>query len=288
MKVCFVILHYLTGNDTIECVHSILDLEGGETASIIIVDNFSNNGSVKQIREDTDGFQNVVILANEANLGFAQGNNVGYRYAKAHWDNPFVIILNNDTLIRQHDFITRMLNIYQTTPFHVLGPDIISLIDGGHQNPMQRENMTKQEAVRSVARYSLLLFISRIGIYGILKKNKDMLLKKKNIQSESRTAVTMKNRALHGSCLIFSPDFVREMDVAFSPDTFLYMEEMILSRICQHKGFTMRYDPSMQIYHKEDSSTNAVVSSEKKKREFLFRNLIRSGRTYIKQLDEVR
>lgn len=40
------------------------------------------------------------------NLGFARGNNKGYRYAKNTLGCNYIIMLNNDTIIIQHDFLS--------------------------------------------------------------------------------------------------------------------------------------------------------------------------------------
>ena len=52
VKYCFIILHYLTIEDTIACVNSIKSLEiNCEQVSIVIVDNASSNGTGKVISE---------------------------------------------------------------------------------------------------------------------------------------------------------------------------------------------------------------------------------------------
>ena len=60
------------------------------------------------------------------------------------------------------------------------------------------------------------------------------------------------------------------------------MEEMILARYCKEKNMKMVYDPTIEIFHKEDSSTNKKVTSNKEKREFVFKNLIKSCKIYKK------
>ena len=73
---CYVILHYLTAEDTINCVESIL--KQNEECKIIIVDNASNNGSIEQIEERYKKNTSIIIIKNEKNLGFADGNNICY------------------------------------------------------------------------------------------------------------------------------------------------------------------------------------------------------------------
>ena len=51
MHYAFVILHYLTYKDTVECVESILENITNAEYSIIIVDNGSNNESGDQLQK---------------------------------------------------------------------------------------------------------------------------------------------------------------------------------------------------------------------------------------------
>jgi len=76
MEFCFVILHYKTAEDTIECVNSINRLN--DECSIVIVDNASNNGSIEKVENEFKTLSNVTIIKNRENVGFAAGNNVGY------------------------------------------------------------------------------------------------------------------------------------------------------------------------------------------------------------------
>lgn len=55
-----------------------------------------------------DSGEPLILIDNEANLGFAAGNNVGLRFAIAQADMSHVWILNNDTLVDPH-CLSRML-----------------------------------------------------------------------------------------------------------------------------------------------------------------------------------
>ena len=65
-------------SETSACVESIKKIEGDK--KIIIVDNASPNGSVKQIRELYGADSTVDIIESSSNLGYARGNNLGYEY----------------------------------------------------------------------------------------------------------------------------------------------------------------------------------------------------------------
>ena len=89
----FVILHYYTIEDTVNCVQSIKEIETyGNNVKIVIVDNASPNRTGKLIQEKyIDDPQIHVILSSE-NLGFANGNNLGFEYAKKQLKSDFIIL----------------------------------------------------------------------------------------------------------------------------------------------------------------------------------------------------
>lgn len=92
--VCIIILNYNGEKWLGQCLDS-LTATSYENFSILLVDNASNDNSLKIVQEK---FPQVDIIANESNLGFSEGNNVGIRAAlEAHAD--YIILLNPDTKV---------------------------------------------------------------------------------------------------------------------------------------------------------------------------------------------
>jgi len=71
---------------------------------ILLVDNASADGSVIYVKET---FPHVQIIGNSCNLGFAEGNNVGIRYALSQGAD-YLVLLNNDTKV-EPDFLSRLI-----------------------------------------------------------------------------------------------------------------------------------------------------------------------------------
>lgn len=103
-KIIFVILHYLTYEDTIECVESITNNINYKNYEIIIVDNASKNGSYEAIEDKFRYSEKIYIIKSNKNLGFAKGNNIGYKFAKNNLNADFIITINNDTIITERLF----------------------------------------------------------------------------------------------------------------------------------------------------------------------------------------
>jgi GT2 family glycosyltransferase len=92
--VAIIILNWNGQADTRACLHSLAQSDY-RAHHIIVVDNGSSDDSVPALRRD---FPAVTVLANEANLGFAAGNNVGLEHALGR-GAEYVLLLNNDTVV---------------------------------------------------------------------------------------------------------------------------------------------------------------------------------------------
>ncbi|MBO4772168.1 MAG: glycosyltransferase, partial [Bacteroidales bacterium] len=139
MTTAFVILHYRTLDVTLSCLETLL--ESSPDSPIVVVDNGSGDGSGEEVRSRYAGSKNVTVIVNDQNLGFAKGNNVGYKYVKEHFDADCVVVMNNDVLISQKGF-AEILSSYMTeNNLEVCGPDIITP-EGRHQNPLLRRQFS--------------------------------------------------------------------------------------------------------------------------------------------------
>jgi len=109
-SVFLVILIWNHLEDTIECLDSVFHSEY-RNIQVIIIDNASTDSSVAVIHEK---FPQVKIIENKENLGYAEGNNVGIRYALKH-EADYVFVLNNDIVI-QCNTISSLVNILENNP----------------------------------------------------------------------------------------------------------------------------------------------------------------------------
>lgn len=282
-KVAFVILHYLTTVDTIECIESIQENVKYDNYEIVVIDNASNNDSFETLRNKYEKISNINLIKNKENLGFAKGNNVGYLYAKERLKAEFIFVINNDTLIKDENFVIDIVNYYKKNKFHVLGPNIISLQDDGRQNPLNTVLTTKKQVINEIIKYSILLSMNIIKLED-LKKYILKKVKKEKVQidkADNKNNI-MENVPLHGSCMIFSKDYINMNEYAFYPETFLYVEEDILFYLCNKNNLKTVYFPKVTIYHKEDSSTDFLMNTASEKRRFLYKNILKSLNIYYK------
>ena len=91
-KATVVIPNYNGIKYVVDCLNSLQALKEQELFEILVVDNGSQDGSLKLIREKFPQVQTVVLLEN---TGFCHAVNVGIGKS----ETPFVILLNNDTVV---------------------------------------------------------------------------------------------------------------------------------------------------------------------------------------------
>ncbi|MED3897042.1 glycosyltransferase [Priestia aryabhattai] len=276
--ITYVILHYLTNDDTSKCVKSIQQCNQNQDFNIVIVDNASHNESFLSIKEEFSNLSNVYFIENDYNMGFAQGNNIGYDYAKNILKASFIVILNNDIIVKDREIYIKIKESYKKYNYHIMGPDIISLIDEGHQNPLSNVTSSKKEIYSNITRYTLLLLLNYIYIEELIIKLKKKLFfsKQEKLKVENFNEIK-ENIPLHGSFLIFSPSFIIKNNEAFDGRTFLFLEEDILFYKAKINNYKTLYYPEICVLHKEDSSTDFLTKSKLKKRRFIYKNLIKSS-----------
>jgi GT2 family glycosyltransferase len=90
--VSVVVISYNTREMTRACISSVYLNVGNLRSEVIVVDNNSQDGSISMVRDE---FPDTLVIANDANLGFARANNQGFRIAQG----KYVLLLNSDTII---------------------------------------------------------------------------------------------------------------------------------------------------------------------------------------------
>jgi len=119
-KVAIIILNWNGKEDTLECVDSLRRLEY-QNYEIVVVDQNSRDGSQQAIAST---FPEVALIRNEENLGFAEGNSVGIRYALTA-GAEYIVLLNNDTVV-EPGFLKSFLDAARAAPdFDIFGPKIM-------------------------------------------------------------------------------------------------------------------------------------------------------------------
>lgn len=264
---CFVILHYMITEETKKCIDSIKKLKGEK--KIIVIDNASSNNSGQELKKIYKNDQDIAVILNKKNAGFANGNNIGYKEAKKY--NPeYIVILNNDTEIVQEDFIERIRNIYIKEHYALLSPCIYSTKQKIYQSPKRTKSLTYNDVVKLKEEYRkkqkskfivpIKCFFKKFQVLKMLVKSK-----KSAIDYEKKYY----NVPMHGSAVVFSKDFIEKMEKAFYSKTFMYYEMEILDYICHKEKLKEIYEPSIKVLHHHSVSSNKTFGNELKKVRFI-------------------
>lgn len=273
-KFAFVILHYQTLNDTEECIDSIKISCEEENYHIVVVDNASPNKTGKKLKEKYSKDDRITVLLNEKNEGFARGNNVGFIYSKMQLQPDFIILLNNDTILFQKEFCKKIEAVYKKAEYAVIGPMIITADGKCSSNPVNVNPISRQEVFQRLSFVKRQQFIFKYHLCW-LQNLKKKYKKSKKKSEEKRYFIPLTDVRLHGSCLIFTPIYISKFD-GLDDRTFMYEEERFLQKRLQDQNMMSLYYPELLIYHKEDSSTNEVLKTNKEKNNFFFENEINS------------
>jgi GT2 family glycosyltransferase len=112
-----IILNWNGAGDTIACLESLR--ASTVELRLVVIDNGSSDDSVRRI--STSGLADEVLVTGE-NLGFAEGNNHGIRYALAA-GAEVIVVLNNDTTVDPYA-MERLVTTIGAGALTAVSPDI--------------------------------------------------------------------------------------------------------------------------------------------------------------------
>ena len=218
-KICIIVLNYNGKKDTLECLESLSKLTFKKVTTLVI-DNGSKDDSVLAIREK---FPDVPILETNENLGFAEGNNIGIRWALK---KPFewILLLNNDTVVAP-SFLEAFLETANQYPkAKILGAKIYL-----YDDPTRLDHLGGS-------------WNESIGNFELIRKT----ISDTQIESQVLDYVC-------GACL-FMHRTVAETIGLLEPKFFLIWEEADYCFRAKRKGFEVRTSPNAKIWHKVSAS----------------------------------
>lgn len=273
----YLILHYKNADVTEQCLESLLKLDS-QDSNMVVVDNASNNGSYETLLEKYGDNKRILFIKNEENLGYAAGNNVGFRYAKEKLGADWIVLLNNDVVVEQRDFQQKVQEEYGKSSFYLAGPDIVTP-EGNSQNPYLMDCPDKKTIRKKLLHDYVVLGLMKVRLQQALKK----LLHYDGSIFQPNEIATIEDfhGVLHGSCLIFSPEFIREFNGLYG-GTFLYCEEEILCYILDKLNYRYTYLKSVQVIHKHSVSMKREVKDENRRKMLEISRRIVSYKKFLK------
>lgn len=286
-KIAVVVLHYQAIDDTIKCIQSIRNKIGIEEYQIIVVDNASPDKSGQVLRDKYENDSKVTVILGKENVGFAKGNNIGYIWAKQNLAPQYIILSNNDIILKTNNFYQEIEKEYANSRFGVLGPLILNADGRYDSNPICLKKISKDNIIEQIEDAKFHRMLNKYGMLNMYNMASTLkhALKKKHKQL-TKSIDHHEGCTLHGSFLIFSPEFINGSE-GLNPNTYMYKEEYILHAETEARGLKMIYSPNICVFHKEDASTDTIVTKSKEKWEFIYSNIIKSSQVLLDVYDNL-
>ena len=265
-KVVFLILNYNSLHDLMMCEKSIR--KNCSNYHIVVVDNGSEKSEVDELEKFCDK-NSITLIKSSQNLGFAKGNNLGFRYIRQNIKCDYIAMINSDTLIIDETFCRKIDEAFNQYHFAVLGPDVLP----SHSNPMVDEPDSKEKVLYQIRKTKRQISIIHIPVLNIIylcwNKIKFKLMAKKS----ALISEPVLNCELHGCFLVFSNLYTLD---GLCDDTFLYGEEDLLAKACCDNKLTLLYYPQLKIIHNESVSTKKSMPNLIKRKLFFLENRLDS------------
>jgi len=211
------------------------------SSEIILIDNASSDGSVKDIREK---FPYVKVIANKENIGFGKANNQGLEIS----NGKFIILINPDTIVREDTF-SKLIEFIEAnkevgmTTCKVLNPDGTLQLACRRSFPGPWTSFTKITGLSNL--FPTSKFFSKYNLT-YLDENK-----------------ANEVDAISGSFMMFTRE-VYEKIGGFDPQFFMYGEDLDLCYRVQSAGYKVFYTPVTEIIHYKGESTKRSSIDETK------------------------
>ena len=190
----------------------------------------AGGGKEKEIA-DLPSNRRMIIIKNEKNYGFAEGNNIAIRYALKALDPDYVLLLNNDTVVDK-EFLGELVKIGERDEkIGAIGPKVYQ-----YNKPKRLQ-----------ATYSKISFGGgRAFVVG------------QNVIDYGQFNFERETDYVFGEAFLIKSKVIEDVGL-FNPNYFLYWEEIELCIRIKKKGYRLIYCPRARIWHKVGASSKKIT-----------------------------
>lgn len=231
MTLAVILVNYNGKQYNDACIDSILANSGMEEGKIIVVDNASQDDSMRLLEERYGGEERLELIRLDDNYGFSYANNVGIDRARRQGAD-YVLLLNNDTEIMP-DMLRRLWECAKRHPGSMIAPKIYYSSD--------------RERIWS-AGGSFSKVIKKAKHVGLNETDRGQY----DLERETGFAT---------GCCLWIPMSVIERAGTLDERFFLYYEDTEYSFRLQKQGIAIWYCPQAVMYHKVGASTRGADSA---------------------------
>lgn len=172
---------------------------------------------------------NLILIKNNENYGFAEGNNIGIRFILKNLDSDYILLLNNDTVVNS-TFLDDLIEVAENSSVGIVGSTIYYY---SHPNKIQSA-----------------------GAYFSWKKGKGNLLRANEID-DYKLWDSLQVDYVSGCCLLTKKDIFLKCGL-LDPEYFAYWEEVDFCMRAKKEGFNVVHAPKSKVWHKVSSSSKKI------------------------------
>lgn len=221
-RIACVLINYNQDEVTLACIRSLY--QGSMVPDIILVDNASEDFDPERYNE----FENLTLIRNKDNLGFAGGNNTGIRKALAE-GYDYILLLNNDT---------------------VVDPEMVA--------SLYRYADAKTMTTAKMYYYDAPDVLWYAG--GCIDYNKALACHFGKDEKDHGQYDAVKAVSFVTGCCMFIPKQIIEAVGLMDEKLFLYCEDMAYCLRVSEKGYQMVYVPEAKLRHRVGLSSGGDYS----------------------------
>jgi GT2 family glycosyltransferase len=218
--VYIVIINWNGYKDTRRCLDSIKNIKY-QNYKIVVIDNGSKNNEAIKLKNT---FNEIILLQNKKNLGFAKATNQGIRRALLNEKTKYVLILNNDTIVKD-DFLNILINQCVNQKKIICAPKTLNY----------KTNIVQTMGCR---------VLPLLGTIQHINKNKKSSDCNNVIEPDS----------LNGCCILISKSALLDIGL-FDEEYFAYYEDIDWNIRAKFKKYNLKVFPDSIIWHKKSEST---------------------------------
>ncbi|MCX8015379.1 MAG: glycosyltransferase family 2 protein [candidate division WOR-3 bacterium] len=240
IKLSIVIISFNTRPFILKCVNSILKNYNNDEFEIIIVDNASQDDSISELQLY---YNNIKLIKNINNVGYAKANNQAIKIAKGQ----YVLLLNPDTIVFPNT-LTRVIDFMDNNPqVGVVSCKVI--LPNGKIDPACHRGFPTPWAS----------FCYFVGLEKLFPKNR--LFGRYHLGWLSLDTIHEIDTP-SGCFYMIRKSLVEEVGL-LDENYFLYYEEVDWSYRIKKRGWKIYFLPDVKIIHYKGASSGIKKSSKK-------------------------
>ena len=223
-KVSINILGYNSKKYIKQCLKAVF-VQTYPNIEVIYIDNGSRDGSVEEVKNQQSKIENLRIVENKRNLGYAEGYNIGISKSLGE----YILCLNPDVILDKN-FVQAMVSFFEEN----------KKVGAACGKLLKLKTNKRWEKTNIIDSTGLLIFKShRVVERGGEEKDIGQYNQSQEIFGVSGAVAMFRREALESV----------KLPIYFDKDFLAYKEDIDLSFRLRHAGWRIYYNPSALAWH---------------------------------------